>query len=110
MNGAAKNGHLAVVEWLHTNRTEGCTASAMDEAAQNQFWDVVDWLDQNRSEGGTAAIMAACASQGDIEGVYWCHYIGPPYDATAIEGAVLNGHFEIAWFLHQYRRSNINPA
>ncbi|KAG6947212.1 hypothetical protein JG688_00015643 [Phytophthora aleatoria] len=107
MDGAAQIGHLDVVEWLHANRSEGCTTSAMDEAASNRFWDVVDWLAQNRSEGGTAATMAACASQGDIERVYWCHYIGPtPCDVTASQCAVLNSHDKIAWFLHQFRQWN----
>ncbi|KAG4228366.1 hypothetical protein PC116_g23279 [Phytophthora cactorum] len=69
MDGAAQNGHLDVAEWLHTNRSEGCTTSAMDEAVSNRFWDVVAWLARNRSEGGTAATMTACASQGGIERV-----------------------------------------
>ncbi|KAG6942496.1 hypothetical protein JG687_00019031 [Phytophthora cactorum] len=57
MDGAAQNGHVDVVEWLHTNRNEGCTTSAMDEADKNRFWDVVDWLGQNRSEGGNVDNM-----------------------------------------------------
>lgn len=28
--GAAKNGHLDVVKWLHENHTEGCTVWAMN--------------------------------------------------------------------------------
>jgi len=33
MDGAARFGHLHVVEWLHDNRSEGCTKDAMDGAA-----------------------------------------------------------------------------
>jgi hypothetical protein len=35
MNWAAKNGHLEVIKWLHTNRFERCTINAMNWAAQN---------------------------------------------------------------------------
>jgi hypothetical protein len=35
MNSAAENGHLEVVQWLHENRSEGCTEDAMDFAARN---------------------------------------------------------------------------
>ncbi len=43
----AKNGHLAVVKWLHENRTEGCTTDAMDDAASNGHLTVVKWLHEN---------------------------------------------------------------
>ncbi|KAF1783525.1 Ankyrin repeat-containing domain [Phytophthora cactorum] len=117
MNLAARNGHLDVVKWLHLNRTEGCTTAAMDCAADRGHLDVVqwlaenrsegcttialdgavinkhravaDWLLRNRSEGGTAAIMAAIAARGDIEAVYWCHFVAQvTYDATAADAAV----------------------
>ena len=35
INYAAKNGHLEVTKWLHTNRAEGCTTDAMDYTAKN---------------------------------------------------------------------------
>ncbi|KAF1788994.1 Ankyrin repeat-containing domain [Phytophthora cactorum] len=135
MNLAARNGHLDVVKWLHLNRTEGCTTAAMDCAADSGHLDVVqwlaenrsegcttialdgavinkhravaDWLLRNRSEGGTAAIMAAIAARGDIEAVYWCHFVAQvTYDATAADAAVRSGHFAIARFLHEYREWN----
>eukprot|EP00639_Heterosigma_akashiwo_P021317 CAMPEP_0206409184 /NCGR_PEP_ID=MMETSP0294-20121207/31686_1 /ASSEMBLY_ACC=CAM_ASM_000327 /TAXON_ID=39354 /ORGANISM="Heterosigma akashiwo, Strain CCMP2393" /LENGTH=30 /DNA_ID= /DNA_START= /DNA_END= /DNA_ORIENTATION= len=30
MDEAAAHGHLSLVEWLHTNSSEGCTTEAMD--------------------------------------------------------------------------------
>jgi ankyrin repeat protein len=63
MDGAAGAGHLAVVKWLHTNRSEGCTTAAMDEAAANGHWDVVKWLHFNRFEGCTSAAMDAVAGR-----------------------------------------------
>ncbi|ETO61183.1 hypothetical protein F444_20775 [Phytophthora nicotianae P1976] len=135
MNYAAKNGHLDVVKCLHLNRTEGCTTEAMDGAAGSCYLDVVLWLSENRSEscttltldhaarngyqnmvewllrnsseGGTAATMASIAARGNIEEVYWCHFVARvPYDASAIDAAVLNSRFAVAWFLHEHRESN----
>ncbi len=48
---SAERGHLAVVEWLHENRTEGCTTDAMDGAASAGHLDVVKWIHENRTEG-----------------------------------------------------------
>jgi hypothetical protein len=41
---AAANGHLEVIEWLHENRSEGCTKRAMDWAAEYGHLEV-----ENRS-------------------------------------------------------------
>ena len=51
MTGAAMNGHLEVVKWLHCNRTEGCSASAMNLAAMNGHLEVVQWLQDNQTKG-----------------------------------------------------------
>mmetsp|Transcript_17703 Transcript_17703/g.28787 ORF Transcript_17703/g.28787 Transcript_17703/m.28787 type:complete len:112 (+) Transcript_17703:153-488(+) len=52
MDNAAKEGHLAVVKWLHKNRQE-CTTQAMNLSAWNGHLHVVEWLHANRSEGCT---------------------------------------------------------
>ena len=41
MNLAANSGHLEVVQWLHDNRSEGCTTDAMDRAAGKGHFEVV---------------------------------------------------------------------
>ena len=51
MNWASENGHLEVVKWLHSNRTEGCTRRAMDMASENGHLEIVKWLHFNRTEG-----------------------------------------------------------
>jgi len=45
---AAANGYLSVVKWLHRNRREGCTVSAMNWAAERGHLSVVKWLHHNR--------------------------------------------------------------
>lgn len=47
-DSAAANGYLSVVEWLHHNRREGCTVSAMNWAAEKGHLSVVKWLHQHR--------------------------------------------------------------
>lgn len=40
MDEAAKNGHIDVVKFLHSNRQEGCTGGAMDMASRNGHLEV----------------------------------------------------------------------
>ena len=42
-----------VLQWLHEYRTEGCTEKAMDGAALEGHLEVVKWLHHNRSEVGS---------------------------------------------------------
>ena len=53
MNRAAQNGHLHIIKWLHDNRIEGCTTLAMNWAASNGHLHVVQWLHENRTKGCT---------------------------------------------------------
>jgi hypothetical protein len=38
---AATEGHLHIVQWLHANRTEGCSTAAMDDAASMGYFVIV---------------------------------------------------------------------
>ncbi|ETL30661.1 hypothetical protein L916_16405 [Phytophthora nicotianae] len=73
MDGAAQNGHLSVVQYLHHNRAEGCTTAAMDQAAAHGYLDVVKWLHQYRTEDCTRAAMDGAALPGHLEVVQWLH-------------------------------------
>ncbi|GMF25281.1 unnamed protein product [Phytophthora lilii] len=57
MDQAAKNGHLDVVQWLHDNRSEGCTVAAMDEAAGCGRMAIVQWLHTHTATGCTTNAM-----------------------------------------------------
>lgn len=61
MDEAAANGYLNVVQWLHANRTEGCTTKAIQYAARNGHLEVVRWLFQTLFTG------SACARYPRIE-------------------------------------------
>ncbi|EGZ25534.1 hypothetical protein PHYSODRAFT_463564, partial [Phytophthora sojae] len=67
MSIAASNGDLAMEQWLHENRREGCTKQAMDDAAENGHLAVVGWLHSNRREGCTEDAMDDAAANGHLE-------------------------------------------
>jgi Tfp pilus assembly pilus retraction ATPase PilT len=68
---AAKNGHLAVVKWLHENKIEGCSKRTMDLAAENGRLKIVKWLHENRNEGCTERIMEKAEQNGHVWVVKW---------------------------------------
>jgi hypothetical protein len=47
MDFAARDGHLEVIKWLHTNRSEGCTIYAIKYAVKNGHLDIINWLNSN---------------------------------------------------------------
>ncbi|KAE9077310.1 hypothetical protein PF010_g23561 [Phytophthora fragariae] len=44
MDGAAVRGRLDILQWLHTNRTEGCSVEAFTGAVINSHVHVLQWL------------------------------------------------------------------
>ncbi|KAL2915048.1 hypothetical protein HK105_205371 [Polyrhizophydium stewartii] len=97
---AAACGHLQVVEFLLTNRSDGCTAGAVDWAARNGHIHVLEWfhhhpehshlfsastmdfaacagvktmrwLHQHRPEGCTTQALASAAQTDDADAVSW---------------------------------------
>ena len=68
MDWAARNGHIDIVRWLHSNRNVGCSGRAMTFAAQFGHVDVVKFLHMNRSEGDVqdAIDLAGLAGQFHI--------------------------------------------
>lgn len=44
MDIAAESSHFYVVQWLHENRTEGCTTQAIGGVAENGHIEVVKFL------------------------------------------------------------------
>jgi hypothetical protein len=71
MDWAAKCGRMEMLEWLHSNRSEGCTTGAMDSAAEEGNFEIVKWLHFNRKEGCTKDAMDWAAEKGHLEIVKW---------------------------------------
>nr|UMO78470.1 Ankyrin repeat domain containing protein [Pandoravirus belohorizontensis] len=57
MDQAATNGHLSTVAWLHEHDSAGCTTEAMDGAARNGHRHVVEFLYAHRTEGCSVALL-----------------------------------------------------
>ncbi|GMF57486.1 unnamed protein product [Phytophthora fragariaefolia] len=102
---AAEFGHLPVVQWLHTCRSEGCTTNAMDRAAALGHLGVVQWLHQYRGEGCTKKAMNDAAAHGHLAVVEWLHSNRDEgCTKAAICSAAANGHLAVVRFLLENRR------
>ncbi|KAH9126762.1 hypothetical protein LEN26_009276 [Aphanomyces euteiches] len=106
MNWAAKNGHLHAIQFLHANRTEGCTERAMDLAAANNHLEVLQWLNANRTEGCSQDAMDLAVQNGHLEVVKWLHSRGFECGVDAMDIAIRGGHLSIVKFLHEFREES----
>ncbi|EQC25793.1 hypothetical protein SDRG_16341 [Saprolegnia diclina VS20] len=66
MDKAARRGHLAMVRFLHTYRSEGCSQEAMASAAHLGHLAVVQFLHQHRTEGTTTDAIDWAAASGHL--------------------------------------------
>ncbi|CAN0275436.1 unnamed protein product, partial [Hapterophycus canaliculatus] len=85
-------------QWLHDNRTEGCTEKAMDGAAANGHLEMVKWLHHNRPEVCVAVFENKTGQFACARGV---RSVGCTTDA--MDGAAENGSLEVVKWLHQNR-------
>ncbi|KAJ0398861.1 hypothetical protein P43SY_010152 [Pythium insidiosum] len=98
---SAANGHLAVVEFLHAHRSEGCTAYAMDRAAANGHLDVLSFLQRHRREGCSPWALADAAENGHLAVVQFlhAHALGQDWDDSALYRAARRGHLDVVTYL-----------
>ncbi|KAF4028311.1 Ankyrin repeats (3 copies) [Phytophthora infestans] len=105
MDIAAELGHLSILQWLHVNRSEGCTTEAMDNAAAVGNLEIVKWLHLNRGEGCTKQAMNDAAANGHLAVVEWLHeHRGEGCDKSAVSNAAAKGHLAVVRFLLENRR------
>ncbi|RHY30928.1 hypothetical protein DYB32_003914 [Aphanomyces invadans] len=105
MDSAAAHGHLNIVKFLHYNRSEGCTTFAMNQAAENGHLDVVRFLHENRTEGCTSFAMNQAAKNGHLSVVKFLHTHRTEGCTTyAMTSAAFSGHLSIVQFLHFHRQ------
>ncbi|CAM9851515.1 unnamed protein product [Sphacelaria rigidula] len=68
MDGAAEGGHLSVVEqWLHENRSEGCSLSALEMAAGRGHVKIVQWFYDNNMPSDIGKAMSRAQEEGHSE-------------------------------------------
>ncbi|KAL3662041.1 hypothetical protein V7S43_012848 [Phytophthora oleae] len=102
MDGAAANGNLEMLQWLHHNTEAGCTNNAMKDAAANGHVHVVQRLHDGRSLACTESIMKKAAADGNLEMTKWlqANYRGWEPE-IAMEEAARYGHLcVIRWIPH----------
>ncbi|KAF0685212.1 Aste57867_22855 [Aphanomyces stellatus] len=100
MDSAAANGHLEIVEFLHSHRTEGCTTDAMESAAANGHLEIVEFLHTHRTEGCTASAITKAAAAGHVAVVTYLVLHRHEGDISeALKQAVAHGQVNVVKFL-----------
>ncbi|EFA75780.1 hypothetical protein PPL_10835 [Heterostelium album PN500] len=95
---------LEVVEFLHFNRSEGCTTDALDNASKMGRFDIVQFLHSHRTEGCSVVALDSAPSFGSLELVMFLHYNRSEGCTTkAVDNAAENGYLEIVRFLIENR-------
>ncbi|POM70923.1 Hypothetical protein PHPALM_12579 [Phytophthora palmivora] len=111
MNIAAEKGHFEILQWLHTNRNEGCTTFALNIAASKGNLPMVQWLHQNRNEKCTKQAMDDAAENGHLAVVEWLHRNrSEGCSEIAMDVSAANGHLDVLRFLHENRREGCTSA
>ncbi|EFA75796.1 hypothetical protein PPL_10851 [Heterostelium album PN500] len=89
-------GSLEVIQFLHYNRTEGCSKQALDNAASSGDMDLIKFLHFNRTEGCTTKIYERTIMFGQLNVVKWLlENRTEAFTQSAIHSAVHLGHLEI---------------
>ncbi|GAB9477826.1 hypothetical protein Gpo141_00014984, partial [Globisporangium polare] len=102
MDGAARSGHLNVVQFLHENRHEGCTGEAIDQAAKNKHLDVVRFLRTERQQACSLNAMVSAVERKDFEQLQiLCDNRSEGTLEPALQVAVESGNLQIVKYLFQ---------
>ncbi|EGG16772.1 hypothetical protein DFA_07750 [Cavenderia fasciculata] len=112
MVAAASGGWLSVVEYLHFNRTEGCTFSAMNMSILMGHAPVYEFLHTNRTEGCDAQAFGFACEQGNLEAVQFLitNYLAivqSKRSSYSIHSAAISGFTQVVQFVLQNLSSSL---
>ncbi|POM66871.1 Hypothetical protein PHPALM_17206, partial [Phytophthora palmivora] len=116
MDGAAAKGHLDVVQFLHSNRTEGCSNTAFINATVNNHLHVLEWLYQFYPQNANPAQEIVKAAEcGNIQILIFLQFkVRREEVEPALEAAATHGHVEVLTALlnrpYSMRRSFLAAA
>ncbi|GAM17792.1 hypothetical protein SAMD00019534_009670 [Acytostelium subglobosum LB1] len=104
MDIAAAHNRLNVVQYLHANRTEGCTTAAIDTASSNGHLEVVRFLNTYRKEGCTFSAMDGAAKNGHLDVVEYLHESRTEgASCIGLDRACVNNHLDVVKFFLEKR-------
>lgn len=105
MDEAVELGHLDVVQWLHTHRSECYSGYAMDTAAAGGYLDIVKYLHENglvENDGdGDQDAVDAAASRGNLEMVRFFHeQRHSNCSSEGFDGAAFHCRLDVVTWIH----------
>ncbi|POM72896.1 Hypothetical protein PHPALM_10322 [Phytophthora palmivora] len=115
MDRAASNGHLHVLEFLHSLAMEmqhqgksggpTCSNWALMSASSNGHFDVVKWLCNTYPQMTfPSTTTGMVARNGNLEMLQWLHHQESiEWSTDAMDSAAENGHMAVVKWLHQNR-------
>lgn len=95
------------MKFLLENRSEECTASALEQAAAKGHLEIVKFLLSRRFSSCSTKVMDNAADNGHCNIVRWLHF-----DRTegctqlAVDEAAMDGHLAVVQFLYRCRQMN----
>ncbi|RLO07524.1 hypothetical protein DYB28_004232 [Aphanomyces astaci] len=97
MDGAAANGHLAMVQYLHLHTTAGCTSSTVDKAIEHNHVHVAQWLVDRQlvQNYNSRHSMFAAAANGNLKALEWLMSTRMAYMASR------RGYVDVVAYLQQ---------
>lgn len=103
---ASVAGSSEIVQWLSFNRADPIdTKLPMDFAALGRHLHVLEWLHHNRSEGCSTAAVNHAAVNGDLPMIQWLsQYYSDRFTHQAMDKAAAHGHLDVVRFLHEHRQ------
>ncbi|KAF0698107.1 Aste57867_11258 [Aphanomyces stellatus] len=124
MTGAIANGHMEVVAWLATHRTEGyCATDALDQMGQRECYDGLAWLLEHDDKIQASTWVAhEVARLGRLDLLQLIHAKqGFYYWDRVLRYAARNGHWQMVQWIattvvtdqdlqSTHRKWRLNPA
>ncbi|EGZ18373.1 hypothetical protein PHYSODRAFT_500442, partial [Phytophthora sojae] len=116
MDGSAAAGRLGLVQWLHANRSEGCSPAAFIGAAAHRHFTVLEWLYEHYPQvADPARELVVAAQHSRIEALsFLLPRVRREQVEPALEAAAANGHVAVLEHLlnrpYSMRRSLLAAA
>ncbi|ETO74771.1 hypothetical protein F444_09571 [Phytophthora nicotianae P1976] len=113
MDGAAARGRASLLQWLHFNRSEGCSTAAFVGAASNGNHNTLKWLHKYYpSQCNPDRELAAAAGYNQGRVIRYLQRIHPYSNRDAgivVQAAAANGLIELVESYHPHTYDVVKP-